>query len=120
VDANLIRAVVTIVVTPKSGVISCFHCESLINGGKRAEDRPYIYHNTVKGYCYQQHTPVFLVTTELTTSTDSCPGRAPPGTATESYQQLGRWETVSPLCLFFWGAEITRKITASCVEIRVL
>ena len=99
--AMLDRAVVTTVVTPKSGVITCYHCESLINGGKRVEEIPYIYHKVIKKYSYQQLTPVFLVTTELTTPVDSCSGRAPPGTAPESYQ-LGRWETVS---LFIWQGQ---------------
>jgi hypothetical protein len=98
-DTKLIRAVVTIVVTPKSGVIGCYHCESLINGGKRVEEIPYIYHKVMKGYSYQPLTPVFLMTTELTTTTECCSGRAPPETSTCSYEQLGRWvNPASPLC----------------------
>ena len=73
--------VVTFVVTPKSGVICCFHCESLINGGKRVEEIPYIYHKVMKGYFYQPLTPVFLLTTQLTTAVDSYPCRASPETS---------------------------------------
>ena len=104
-DANLIKAVVKVVVTPKSGLTLCYHCESCTIGGDRVIFRPYIYHNIVKAYCYQLVTPIFLVTTELTTDAESYLGRAPPGTATESYPQLGRWETVSPSVWTSWPGE---------------
>ena len=94
-DAVTMRVVVKTVVTPISGLTICYYCESCIIGGDRVIFRPYIYHNIVKAYCYQTLNPVFLVTTELTTDGNSYSGRAPPGTATDSFQQLGRWETVS-------------------------
>ena len=104
-DAVTMRVVVKTVVTPKSWLTLCYYCESCTIGGDRVIFRPYIYHNIVKAYCYQILNPFFLVTTELTTAADSYPSRAPPGTATESCQQLGRWETVSPAVWTSWPGE---------------
>ena len=104
-DAVTMRVVVKTVVTPKLGLTICYHCENWIIGGDRVYFRPYIYHNIVKAYCYQTLNHVFLVTTELTTDDNSYSGRAPPGTATESCQQLGRWETVSPSVWTSWPGE---------------
>jgi hypothetical protein len=103
-DAITMRVVVKTVVTPKSGLTTCYHCESWIIGGRRVYFRPYIYHNIVKAYCYQQVNPVFQVTTELTTDAGSG-GRAPPDTTIDSWLQLGRWETVSLSVWTSWPGE---------------
>ena len=66
-DAVTMRVVVKTVVTPKLGLTICYHCENWIIGGDRVYFRPYIYHNIVKKSYYQQVTPVFQLTTELTT-----------------------------------------------------
>ena len=67
VEAHMMKSVVKSVVTLKSGLSIRYHCETLINWGKRVDFLPlYITNNRNCEYS-QILTPIFLVTTKMTT-----------------------------------------------------
>ena len=61
------KSVVTSVVTSKSGLTTRNHCENPLNGGRTVEDLPLYITNRGNREYSQVLTPVFLVTTEVTT-----------------------------------------------------
>jgi hypothetical protein len=95
-DTRTITGVVIMLVTPKWGVTTYFHCENPIKGGKRVILIPYIYHNIVKGYCYQLLNSLFMLTTKMTRIYQFFLSRASPGKTQYPYSELGRWKNHLP------------------------